>query len=502
MIDKRESFLMSLRSAVIWKSFDRIVGLLKHIIIAAAIGLSVQLDIFYMAMALMGLFVFTWAQMLEVMAVPKLVELIGKEKISEFKSLSGGIFVLSLLFATILALILFFGREHLSKIALGFDPERKYLLAESIIWFFPVLILYIPFHFIGSVFRAMRRFSIFYQAEFIAGASALVLIITFKEHPRVLLWSFSVGFAGAFLYLFYFFCMKLKPWGNPFSKAVVNVLRVAPGLLMLQCAHYIYILTDRIFITFLASGSIGALAYGRTLAFMVEAVVNVKGSFVTIFSEAKDNHKKNETFNNLVSFVIYLSLPLTIFFLFFGEKIISILLKRGLFTSADTQLVYLALSGFSWSIMPMMMQMPMEQIYQIHGRIDLMVKRKFSGILINLILNYTFIFILKIGVLGIALATSISYWCVLAYGIIATKKIGLAFKLKRHFLWSLWVAASASIASLILYYIGALFESPFTIICQFVCFCLFIIAVGVLYCGEEGTLIKNVIKRMLSTCSS
>ena len=51
---KRESFLHSLGASALWRGLDRAAGLAKHVLIAAAIGLSAQLDVFYMAVAILG----------------------------------------------------------------------------------------------------------------------------------------------------------------------------------------------------------------------------------------------------------------------------------------------------------------------------------------------------------------------------------------------------------------------------------------------------------------
>ena len=436
-----------MRSAVIWKSLDRISGIFKHIIIAAAIGLSGQLDIFYMTMALMGVFVFTWAQLLEVMAVPKLVELNKSEDKKPFTSLASGLFTLSLLFSIILAIILLLGRNGWSHVAWGFDSERKSHLAEAFIWFSPVIIFYIPLNFIGSVFRAVRKFTIFYQAEFIIAIVSLSLIFFFKDSSNVLLWSFSVGTLVAFFYIFISFLHNFKAFGNPLSRDVLTVLRIAPGLLILQCAHYLYILTDRVFISFLGSGCLGALAYGRTLAFFIEGIMGIKKSFITIFSEATENNKKNEIYNNLISLAVYISIPLTIFLLFFGVDIISIFLERGMFTSSDTRLVNLSLSGFCWSLLPMVLQVPMEQIFQVHGKIDLMVRRKILGLITNVVLNSFFLFVLKWGIWGIALATSLSYWVVTLYSIHAAVRLRLILVYQRHFKWMFWMASGSFMAA-------------------------------------------------------
>ena len=63
---------------ILWKSLSRVISFLKHIIIAAVIGLSSQLDVFYLAISIIGVMVISWAGLFEIIAMPKMVQYIQK----------------------------------------------------------------------------------------------------------------------------------------------------------------------------------------------------------------------------------------------------------------------------------------------------------------------------------------------------------------------------------------------------------------------------------------
>ena len=485
-----------MRASILWKTSGKISGILKHIVVAAVIGLSVRLDIFYMGMALMGVFVFTWARMIEVITVPTLVELNSKDN-NQFLKLTGDMFTFSVLVSIILFVLIVLFRDYLVKIAWGFGEDKRQKLSEAMLWFSPVALLYVPFHYVGSVFRSVRRFSLFYKAEFIIAIVTLACIILYRNEENVLMWSFSTGIVSAIAYMLFEYGRYFKFYGNPLSKEVINVLKIAPGLLVLQCASYLYILSDRIFITFLPSGSIGALAYGRTLSFIWEDLIGIKGSFITVFSESKKEHDRNRLYNDLISMAIYMAIPITLFLLAFGENIITLFLERGMFQGNDTDLVYLAMSGFAWSILPMFLQVPLIHIFQISGRIDLMVKRTICGLIINVFFNSLFIFILKWGVWGIAMATSISYWVVLLYSLIASLKLNLIVQIKRHIGWICWLITGTVISVLILMIIGNHISGIAEIVIKSVLYIAFTVTIGIYYPGVEGTLVKMYLKRIL-----
>jgi peptidoglycan biosynthesis protein MviN/MurJ (putative lipid II flippase) len=198
---KQESFLYALGASVVWRGMDRLAGLAKHILIAAAIGLSAQLDVFYMAIAILGVLVFSWAHLLDVMAVPQLVKAWQEGDRANFQSLAGGLFVFCLL-VSLLLFSLFIGlRDWVVVLAPGFEPSRKTLLADALLWLAPVALFYIPLRMLGSVARGVRRFSLFYQAEFLISLVVLACV-ALSDDPHVLLWGFGLGVVAAF----FFFC--------------------------------------------------------------------------------------------------------------------------------------------------------------------------------------------------------------------------------------------------------------------------------------------------------
>lgn len=250
-----ESFLRSIGSAVLWKSLDRVAGLGKHLLIAGAIGLSAQLDVFYMSMALLGVFVFSWASLFDVVAVPTMVRLWQEGRERDLRQIASGLFVLAFLGSIMLAILLYVFRWHWARMALGFDEGRHAQLADAVFWLLPAILLFIPLRLLGAVFRAIRQFAPFYQAEFITALVVLLSVMLFGRHAHVLLWSFSLGVALAFVFLLAKAHRFVRPLSSPFSPLVRNSLHLAPGLLFLQGAQYVYVLTDRMYVSFLPEGA-------------------------------------------------------------------------------------------------------------------------------------------------------------------------------------------------------------------------------------------------------
>ncbi|MBL4606205.1 MAG: polysaccharide biosynthesis C-terminal domain-containing protein, partial [Pseudomonadales bacterium] len=434
----------------------------------------------------------------DVIATPKLVEYWTGNEIEKFKSLAGAFLSLSMLFSIVLAIVVFFGGEYLSNIAVGFTEEKKERLSESFIWILPVVIFYIPFHVLGAVFRAVRNFSIVYRAEFIYTIIICLTVANYKDTSMVLFWSMNLGLIGATLYLLISSRKYLKIDKNIISDDLRNCLRIAPSLFLLQVVHYSYVLVDRMYISYLDDGSVGALAYGFAVAQLLQVLMFFEGGFMTIFAEKKhDISSKNEVVNHLLSFVIYIGVPCGLVLGVWGEGIIGILLQRGLFSDSSTGLVADGLLGFSLVVIPLLIMGPIDQIFQVENRLSVIVWRNIVGLVLNIILNAYFIFILNWGVFGVALATSLSYWGMILSALISLRKLNITVTWGKHLMWSGWLLCISVLAILSCYRIFGVENSLEWMIVQIIFYGLVIFFGGYFYWGHERVLIRETLHRLI-----
>ena len=90
---KKQSTTFAIIDTFLWKFGIQFFSILKHIVIAGYIGLSIQLDIFYMSLAIYGVLITSWAVVFDVLAIPKLVEYQVKKKYENFNLLSSSILI-------------------------------------------------------------------------------------------------------------------------------------------------------------------------------------------------------------------------------------------------------------------------------------------------------------------------------------------------------------------------------------------------------------------------
>ncbi|BGI52979.1 MAG: murein biosynthesis integral membrane protein MurJ [Candidatus Hamiltonella defensa (Ceratovacuna japonica)] len=493
---KQESFHKSINASIFWRGLARLSGLTKHIIIAAMIGLNAQLDVFFMATVLLGILVFSWGEIADVMSVPHMVKTWKNGQKEEFKKIASGYMSFIFLGSLLLAFMVYLFSHQLSLLPIGFNPERKKLLAQSLPWLLPAVILYVPFRHMGAVLRSVRQFSPLYQGEFLLSLITMLCIVCFYHYPNVLFWSYSMGVTGAFLYLLCRTWRFVLPLSNPFSFIVRQSLVLAPGLMILQGTQYFYTFTDQFFVSFLTVGMVSALFYATIITYALPGLMGLDNAFITVIAEQSDKKERVKKMDDLLSLVIYLGFGATLLMIVAGKAIVALLLERGLFTVADTESVSIALMAYSGVILPFFLNKPFDQIFQVERKIRLMVWRTLLGLIANVILNSVFLFIFHWGIFGVALATSISYWVMMLASLQGLRKIGYEFDLLRALKWSSWLLLFLVFAYFGCQSIPQYFTHPiFVLISCALLIGLTLLLAGLIYQGKERVLIIAVIRR-------
>ena len=179
-------------------------------------------------------------------------------------------------FDSILILLNFYFFRYIAKIAPGLKDERIAFLTNSFFFLLPAIAFLIPFGFICSYLKSYKNFDIVFQLDLFSNILILILIIFFISYEYVLFWSYSIAvllsFLIGYLYLKQRYSLVL---GSPINSDVKSLLPLVPKLFFLQASQYLFVFTDRIFVSYLESGTISALAYATTLMLTIPAVIGV-----------------------------------------------------------------------------------------------------------------------------------------------------------------------------------------------------------------------------------
>ena len=334
-MSEKQSILFAAINNIVVRFGQQLISLSKHIIIAGFIGLSNQLDIFYMSLAIYGVLITSWAVVFDVLAIPKLVEYQVKKKYENFSLLSSSILIFTFCVSIFFAIIFYFFGNILSYSAFGFSYEKKIILEESFKWLFPAIIFYLPYFSLCSILKSLRLFSLVNLIEFFSTLLVVFILVVFIEKDFVLYWSYSLSVAFSFSLAFLFVKKSVNfKLINPFNKLFKKLLPSIPPLLFIHSFFYLFALTDRFFVTYLDNGDISALTYATVFIIAIPQIIGTSSFFLTAYSEEIDVAQKSSKFSKSSSYILLVSIPIVVFFLTASESLISIILERGAFKKA------------------------------------------------------------------------------------------------------------------------------------------------------------------------
>ena len=495
----KQSTAFAIINTFFWKFGIQFLSIFKHVLIAGYIGLTIQLDIFYMALAIFGIFITSWMLVFDNVAIPKLVDFSTKNDWNNFNLLGSSLLSFSFIISIFFCLLVLFMPNNISILAFGFELEEKNVLTKNLFWLLPAVLFYLPLGVLYSILKSVRQFSIFNRIEFFGNFSILILLFLFFYADGVLYWSYSLGILLSFILSFSFVFWKFSIFPkSPFENNLKSILSYMPSLFLIHSSYYLFVVTDRFFVTFLNPGDISALAYATVIAYSVPQLLSLATYFLTAYSEEKFILEKNRKFNEVISLVLIIGLPTTIFFISSGEKLVSVLLERGVFSSDNSIRVSNILSILSFAIVPLCIQPALDQIYQVEKKLRRLIIIKSLSFIINIFLNTFFIFYLNLGVMGAVLGTTIAYWIML---LICLYDINF-FKIKvfwfNHLKWLIWIIIFNLPALLISIFKFEIFKINF--IDLFISILLILVLTTlsfITYFGEERSLIIKTIDKYL-----
>jgi putative peptidoglycan lipid II flippase len=378
------------------------VGYGKHIVITAVIGLSAQLDAFYMAATILAIAVYTFGDVFDSLGVPRLVEALQEEGEEGFRKLSGSIFSLAVFLSGLLVILLVVASPLAGYIAPGFDVEKRRLVVYNLYYMLPVGLLYLPYHAVGSFLRARRRFQAFYVGELLIALVTLLVVLLLNRVPFVLPISFSVAYVVAFSYLVLVSRTTIRFFGDLRNETMKEILRMLFRLIPLYAVFHLLGVVDRMFASYLPTGGVSALSYGALIAGIPISLLMIENVFITPLSEVPD---KETMMRKIVAGVLILAIPVTVFTVVYSREIVRLAFQRGLFDEISTEMTAKALRLFALGIPAMFLWPVCYRLLQVLRRVEGMVGIAIVTVFVNAGLNHLFLKI-GMGISGLALATS------------------------------------------------------------------------------------------------
>lgn len=394
----------------------------KHIVITAFIGFSAQLDAFYVATTVLAMVIFVFGDVFDSVGIPHLVKTLQTEGEEKFKELAGSILTLAFFLAVGLGIVLLLIAPWTPWIAPGFSPEKKGFVLQNLVFLAPMIILYLPYHAIGSFLRAKRRFQAFYMGEIIIATVTLGIVFLWYDLAYVLPISFSVAYIVAFLYAVFIgrreilFPLTLR------GEKIWEIIRMLFRLLPIYLVFPLFTLADRTFASFLPTGGVSALSYGLMIVLIPGSILMMENVFIIPLSESSE---KGAMMKQILKGVLIISVPIAFFTTAYADQIVKAAFERGAFTASSTQMTGDALSFLALGIPAFFIWPICYRLFQILRKLGKISILAYCAVVLNGILNFLFMK-MGLGIKGLALATSISNYGLALGSAIVSRQVGIS----------------------------------------------------------------------------
>ena len=393
---------------------SRIFGYVRDLLFSSILGASVIHDIFVVIFKIPNVFrSFFGEGALAQSLTPSIIE--AKENLREFLNQ-----IFTILFTVLLAFVLFvilFPSIFVSIFAPGFiSDELKFLAAtEFLTYVFPYILLISLVAFFGAIQNSKKKFQVVAATPILFNLT-LITFAFFAEDLSLKVIGTSVIVAGILQLLLNLVVTSRLGYFPSFTKKFNNRIlnsffaRFLPAILAAG-VYQLNVLIDTIFASFLISGSPTWLYLSDRLIQFPMGLFGVAIALVALPDLTEQLISKNKKefmkvfYKGFIS-TFLLGLLSGLFYLLLSYQIIQLLFFRGEFTSFDVNMTSSSLIAYSYALPFLLSSKFFNSVFFAASKTRIVLLLGSVSLLINLILNYLFIFTYDWGHVGLALATT------------------------------------------------------------------------------------------------
>lgn len=253
-------------------------------------------------------------------------------------------------------------------------------------------------------------------SQLLVNIAVILIVIIFSGEIGVI--SIAYGYLlGIILQLVFVFIYTLKLKINLliFKGSGTKLFYWNSGLILIiiiETLSQVYLISDRYFLNQVDKGGIAALNYSMNVFLLPISIISVALSTALFpsFSKSFVENNINEINGRLSKFFsvnLYIFVPLTFIFLFFGDIIISILFQRGAFKTNDSSMTFETLKYFSLSLIFYSSYTILNKLMYSIELIKELLIITILGCSLKVFFNFIFVSYMKQD--GLALSSSISF---------------------------------------------------------------------------------------------
>lgn len=475
--EKKTTFVKSVSNVAIILIIGKILGFIKQIILASFYGTSKQTDLFFTSYFFITEISTAFFSAVGVVLLSAYAKIKKNDKKNTYKLISSTL-IFFVILSFLISIILFcFPNIFVKLIAPGFDNTIKKELILYLRVLSPVAILFC----IQSIFNSILE----YEKKFIPTKTLTIILnsfiicFTFILSKRLGIIALILAVVIAFIVqtiISILFSKKYVSFKflNPFKNyEFISMLRLYLPLFISNAILEINSIVDRSIASTLGSGSISAITYAASINEIV--TVLLIGTIATIFYSyitSMINESSKEDIKNFIEKVIKVLLiilvPLNIIFVSCSSEIVEFLYMRGSFDMTSVKNTSIVVIGYAIGFIPLMIRTLLIKIHYAYDDTKTPMINGIITVLTNII--FSVILSINIGILGISIATTISFIISMVLSIVTVKKY-IKINLRRDYFIFLFKLVVTSIVILFSVFLFKQFLS-FSAIINLIIICL------------------------------
>lgn len=206
----------------------------------------------------------------------------------------------------------------------------------------------------------------------------------------------------------------------------LDVMKLSWPLLISSIFFYITRAVNNIFASWLPMGTVAVLNYAFALVLVPvtlfsQSITTTTYPLLTSFHTQNDHASFREMFSRKMKWIVFVLVPLSCIFIFFGDVLITFFFERGAFSAANSAEVGSALLFYSIGMVAMGLQAGMFNV--LHAQKKVKQVMWLMGLLLVSNVVFNALLIGPMSYKGLALSMSLAYWVNVAVGWWMVRKI-------------------------------------------------------------------------------
>ncbi len=411
------------------------LGFFREVIFAASFGLSREFEIYLVATVLSSAINIVLIVLGQNYFVPNYFKTKGKAERTSFFNHALTIFLFG---SIVIALLSYIFSKQIIDFYISVDSVTSKATALNIfIYFLPT----IPLTAVISIFFAFLQSEKNFIAPVISNLFTNIFLIgavpLLNDKMGIIVIPIFYLVGTVFQMLFLFMIVNKKTYIQITFYNFSSEQNKTLGFFLLftiiiEIIGQMFIVIDRYFLNAVEKGGIAALSYSATLYQLPIVILPFAISTVLFpsFSELiqkKEMIEVGKKLNKSISVLIFLTMPISFIFFFFGEFIVMILFQRGNFSFFDSIITSNTLKIYSISLVFYAIYSVLNKFFFSTSLLNELLLIISGGLLLKIILNILLVKTLFQN--GLALSTSLTFvlYCILSLIIIRKIKISSFF---------------------------------------------------------------------------